>query len=61
MKEIKFYGPGKVMTDGEWQEMRVNMETIFAKRDEEIRAILSEEQLPKYEEFLKVMQEKKPE
>jgi hypothetical protein len=61
MKDIKFYGPGKVMTDGEWQAMRVNMETIFAERDQEIRAILSEEQLPKYDEFLKAMQQRKPE
>ena len=61
MKEIRFYGPGKVMTDGEWQTMRVNMETVFAERDQEIRAILSEEQLVKYDEFLKAMQQRKPE
>jgi deoxyribose-phosphate aldolase len=59
MKEIKFYGPGKVMTDGEWQEMRVAIETIFAERDKEIKVILSEEQLTKYEEFLKDMQERR--
>ena len=61
IKEIRIYGPGKVMTDGEWQEMRNKIETIFAERDQEIKAILLDNQLTKYEEFLKAMQQRKPE
>jgi len=61
MKGIRFYGPGKVMTDGEWQDMRNKIETIFAERDQQIRAILLDNQLPKYEEFLKAMQQRSPE
>ena len=59
MKEINLSGPGIVMSDAEWQAMRDKMATIYAERDQEIRAILSERQLPKYEEFLIYVKDKK--
>jgi len=49
------------MSDEERQEMRAKMQTIQEERDKEVKALLSEEQLKQYDEYLKEMEQRRME
>ena len=59
MTEMRTGRSFRDMSDEERQEMRSKMETIQADRDNEIKALLSEEQLKQYEEYQKEMEQRR--
>jgi periplasmic protein CpxP/Spy len=56
--EMRRGGPGMEMSDAERQEMRTQMEEMQAEKDKEIKALLTEEQQAKYDEYQKEMQQR---
>jgi hypothetical protein len=52
MRELRRGGPGMEMSDAERQEMWAKREALQTEKDTEIKAVLTEEQVKDYEEYL---------